>query len=132
MRPQHAVLSCLLLAIAAVPRLTQAQSGPLKPFKIEGHKIPEIKTPEQPSYKITKPEPYKVTPPATPKGYGVVAAPKPTTPTRGKSEASRTAAARKPAPASRRVVAPRSAAPPPAQRAASSGKGRGRLLRGFR
>ena len=141
MRPSFSILlPCLLLALVAAPRGVQAQT--MKPFKIEGRKIPEIKPPEQPSYKITKPEPYKATPPVAPKTYAgepiLKSAPVPEPAKRSsatkKSGAAKSSArkstSRAGAPPARRVVAPR-AAPAPSS-PLGFGRGRGRLFRGIR
>lgn len=131
-----APLAPLALALAITPHVAWAQQ--MKPFKIEGQKITDIKTPAQPSWKITKADPYKVATPPAPKTYGgqpIIKAPAAPAPARkasaSKKSASSKAAARKSAartaPAPRRAVAPRPA-PPPAS-PLGFGRGRGRLLR---
>lgn len=136
MRRVSASLACLAIALLVAPHQAHAQQ--LKPLKIEGHKIPEIKTPEQPSWKIVKPEPYKVTPPEAPKTYGgqpILKSPPAPAPAKKasaskKSSASKASArksASRSAPAPRRTVAPRPA-PPPAS-PLGVGRGRGKLLR---
>lgn len=136
MRRVFVSLAALAVALVLAPHEGRAQQ--LKPLKVEGHKIPEIKTPEQPSWKIVKPEPYKVTPPETPKTYGgqpILKSPPTPAPAKKasaskKSSASKAAArksAARSAPAPRRAVAPRPA-PPPAS-PLGFGRGRGRLLR---
>ncbi len=134
MRRVFATLACLAVALIVAPHQAHAQQ--LKPFKIEGHKIPEIKTPEQPSWKIVKPEPYKVTPPEAPKTYGgqpIIKAPPAPAPAKKASASKKSSASKASARKSAARSAPRRAvAPRPAPAPASPlgfGRGRGRLLR---
>jgi hypothetical protein len=127
------MLPCLLLAVVASSRGLPAQA--MKPFRIEGHQSPEIKAPEQPSFKIAKPEPYEVTPPIAPKSYAgePILRSAPTSANRSsgtKKSAARRTSSRAASPTARRAVAPRSAPAPSSPR--QPARGRGRLFRGIR